>query len=812
MYMTTALAIVLLCLHGLQVSSVEQVEIDTGGLVRRQELQPSRGKYHNSKKKKASKRAITIGDEEEENDPSDKVKAALKAVNELLDDSKDGKDGLVDQVQKAGAKDASVEELLKQDPADVTGGDFANADVNNKDCLCPTTILPVPLSKLDALKIIDSCTPDELMRKSGSDAKGAAAAGLTALGNSVADFGGRLLNAGIRFASWNFPNEWSGEDAKKAYEKIRAVLREELALKSSTCSPTKQAECKCPDSIPLPATKLDALKILDACTQADFSVMAGDTTAKATSAGIAHFGNAIANFGGQYLGPGSHMAAWNYPNAWSSVEAKSAHEGLKTILRNDLNLGKPTCGEVLAVTDFPNHFKWEGGVATGSPPKADEKAVGEVPLPHGEDGLAWKSPQPASFEKSKETILYIPKNVLPGIDSAASPEEPAVTNGSEAAARTLFTLPTTLAACIQNNTAYYPLNMKGHNRTWEQNHMACKDRCTQVEGCAHWTYYLVSEGCHVQDSTAASVTVKGVVSATPNCSDPVYNVRSSYGNANPLVQVMGQDCYHLSVGFVPLDMYGINGTRESDYERCQARCKATANCATFVYFINDQGCHLQEADASNHMVFVPGTISGKSSCTSQEKLHFEQFLENLPPGQIKPPKHSAQTACEDTITPFVPIDLNTSDLQKHGDLTADSLVSCPSLGELKADPQVLCAASQQVMRRCPKTCQICDLVSEDGGTCADVAKDTPPIFWLENEALPCSAVAYACTHDRDIDLKCRKTCGWCSFLSTTSTTTESTETTTTDREPTEEERQSQALSCSRRREMGFCYTRRRRIL
>mmetsp|Transcript_20111 Transcript_20111/g.35671 ORF Transcript_20111/g.35671 Transcript_20111/m.35671 type:complete len:814 (+) Transcript_20111:100-2541(+) len=807
---------VVLCLHicALQGRSDEvhgALLEDEGALLRRQTLQPARkGKIIS---KQASRRAITIGDEDDDPEPSKdddaqgRAQALIKAVSDLLVDDSSKVVPKAQAPTRDKPASVTVEDLLQApaqtDPPKQKPRDFTNPDANSKGCQCPLTTIPTPLSKLDALKILDSCTPEELMRKSGSDSRGASESGITALGNAVADFGGRLLNAGTRFASWNFPSQWTPADAKKAYEKMQLVLRQELALKTSTCEDVKVEECKCPDKLNLPDAKIDALKMLDACTQADLVVMAGSTASGADSAGISSFGNAVANFGGKFVGPGSGFAAWNYPGTWSSSEAKEAYNNLKTVLRADLGIVSSTCGQDRTWKAI-NITKWSGVNGKDSPvPKAKPVGMGEVTQVNSDGSTVWRLKQ---SELLKAEVLATPKPSSSIVPDARGQ----MMHGDEVSMQ--LKLPTLNAACIQNETAYYPLNMAGNNRTWAVNHMACRDRCAKVSGCSHWTYYLVSEGCHLQDSDSKPVPVKGTVSSHANCTDPAFDTKHSYGNANPLVRVMGQDCYHLSVGFVPLDMDLVNGTRESDYERCQARCKSTPSCATFVYFIVDQGCHLQDVNASDHMVFVPGTISGKASCTTQEKMHFEQFLENLPPGQIKTAKFSTQLACEDSASPFVPVDLNTSDLLKSGDLSQESLVTCSSLKNMRSDQQTLCAASQQVMRRCPKMCQICDLVATDDGTCADVTKDAPPIFWLSNEALPCSALAYACSHDREIDLKCRKTCGWCNFkLQTTTTTTE--QTTTTEREEeTNDDRLKQAVSCSRRRQMGFCYTRRRRIM
>lgn len=94
-------------------------------------------------------------------------------------------------------------------------------------------------------------------------------------------------------------------------------------------------------------------------------------------------------------------------------------------------------------------------------------------------------------------------------------------------------------------------------------------------------------------------------------------------------------------------------------------------------------------------------------------------------------------------------------------------------------------------QNCPVLCGFCGEVGE----CGDGKKDEHPVFFVGNETLGCEVLQDACHHDQEVDMKCKETCGLCTRKDTQRLEKPSLE----------------KISCNRRRSMGYCFTRRRRL-
>lgn len=93
---------------------------------------------------------------------------------------------------------------------------------------------------------------------------------------------------------------------------------------------------------------------------------------------------------------------------------------------------------------------------------------------------------------------------------------------------------------------------------------------------------------------------------------------------------------------------------------------------------------------------------------------------------------------------------------------------------------------------CKRTCGFCDLQEEDASCVDGLANDEPRFAFQDGRPCDCSSLEFDC-RDPEIKAKCKRTCGGCA------TTTKTPVGTNTYEEDT----------CSRRRRMGFCWTRRR---
>jgi len=75
----------------------------------------------------------------------------------------------------------------------------------------------------------------------------------------------------------------------------------------------------------------------------------------------------------------------------------------------------------------------------------------------------------------------------------------------------------------------YTGDMSGQPITDETSQEACKLRCQNTVGCAHFTFYANSGNCHLQDSGASRQAETGAVSGEPGCQEPT---ATSTGGSN----------------------------------------------------------------------------------------------------------------------------------------------------------------------------------------------------------------------------------------------------------------------------------------
>ena len=181
--------------------------------------------------------------------------------------------------------------------------------------------------------------------------------------------------------------------------------------------------------------------------------------------------------------------------------------------------------------------------------------------------------------------------------------------------------------CLQPESLYLlPMQDEppGQNSSHEPDHQHCKERCQRVEGCSHWSY-MSGGACFLQNASARKVAAKGVLSGTPGCEESKAKPTSAH-HTGP--SSGGQNCYHLSASYTPLDLLGEERTQEATYDLCQGRCWKTKGCARFTYFMEDGGCHLQSN--GSRLVFLPGSIAGESDCNASDKVKFDSYMKSLP--------------------------------------------------------------------------------------------------------------------------------------------------------------------------------------
>jgi len=140
--------------------------------------------------------------------------------------------------------------------------------------------------------------------------------------------------------------------------------------------------------------------------------------------------------------------------------------------------------------------------------------------------------------------------------------------------------------------------------------------------------------------------------------------------------------------------------------------------------------------------------------------------------------------------------------------------TCPMLRHYCHHPQF----GELVRDNCPKACGFCAVELEENSTdnksnssiCKDDEPSDLPRFEEAGHALSCTMLRHYCELDMSVKMKCKRTCGWCDNPGVlVRPDTELTKANKTDVPP--EGWDTAYNACSRRRLLGFCHTRRRRV-
>jgi hypothetical protein len=124
-------------------------------------------------------------------------------------------------------------------------------------------------------------------------------------------------------------------------------------------------------------------------------------------------------------------------------------------------------------------------------------------------------------------------------------------------------------SCFDSNSAYGG-DMPGQGVTTEASLAACRTRCYNTNGCAHFTYYSGSQNCHLNDNTATKSTVTGATTGDRTCTDACDTANTAY---NPTLA-------------------GTSETTVASSYDCRERCRTTNGCRYYTFMQNTGGCRL----------------------------------------------------------------------------------------------------------------------------------------------------------------------------------------------------------------------------
>lgn len=150
--------------------------------------------------------------------------------------------------------------------------------------------------------------------------------------------------------------------------------------------------------------------------------------------------------------------------------------------------------------------------------------------------------------------------------------------------------------CATNNKVYrqnhrrrrrHRYDMPGQGLTTEETAQHCRERCNQVSGCAHYTFWPHNGHCRMQDrDSRAEGARRRARSGPPTCcavsgAKYVENHRRRRRNKE--------------------DMPGTRKRKVDAYEDCKNRCKSTSGCSHFTFWPS-RNCRLTSRDASTRQV------------------------------------------------------------------------------------------------------------------------------------------------------------------------------------------------------------------
>lgn len=164
------------------------------------------------------------------------------------------------------------------------------------------------------------------------------------------------------------------------------------------------------------------------------------------------------------------------------------------------------------------------------------------------------------------------------------------------------------ATSCESDAAYYPLDMPGQGMTIEADLSSCQARCTKTTDCKSFSFWRLSNHCHLQDASAAKVGQLGFTSGSPHCSAVQEATKPTVAAADSEV------CLHVDGAYYPLDSASSLPVTTPTAVECQAKCEADDACARFSFYIPTKSCHMQGAAAGTSTSWSAYYLAGPAQC------------------------------------------------------------------------------------------------------------------------------------------------------------------------------------------------------
>jgi len=177
----------------------------------------------------------------------------------------------------------------------------------------------------------------------------------------------------------------------------------------------------------------------------------------------------------------------------------------------------------------------------------------------------------------------------------------------------------TSMVCIEENTAWFPLDLPNAPPTLEADRQACQDRCFNNPWCRHWSFWKDGGHCHLQGENATRNNFGfGFVAGPPEC---LPTLRIPTTTSNPISNNLR--CVKAGVSWQPaIGTVGYyTGDVEENMQLCQERCARFPGCAHFMLDSSTGMCQL----AGNMAELVVAPLSWHSGPPQCNDVFYEEL-------------------------------------------------------------------------------------------------------------------------------------------------------------------------------------------
>ncbi|CAE7731551.1 unnamed protein product [Symbiodinium sp. CCMP2592] len=114
-------------------------------------------------------------------------------------------------------------------------------------------------------------------------------------------------------------------------------------------------------------------------------------------------------------------------------------------------------------------------------------------------------------------------------------------------------------SCYHLSGSFIPLDMPEQKRTKEASYDLCQARCLETHGCSKFTYFIMDQGCHLQENSSHLVFLPGTIAGAASCPAEDKAKFDAYLKQLPMMRALESSeppCEDSWVSFIPFDLPG----------------------------------------------------------------------------------------------------------------------------------------------------------------------------------------------------------------------------------------------------------------